>query len=411
MRSATSCLIAFCFVTAPAIADDLRSSVLRNAAIEGGFLPASKTRPPINEALANLGKLAFESKLVSPGQDIACASCHLDRFGSADGLPNAIGMGGAGAGDTRAQSGGRVVPRNTLPFWGRGGIGFDTFFWDGKVSGRGDSLQSQFGPKTPSTDPLIVSVMLPPVEIDEMVGDIGHLTTETVGSAKVLYREITRNLAADPIIAEAARAAFGTSADDLKFVNYAEAIAEFIRFNFAVQDTRFHSFVFDSERLTEDEIAGGLIFYGKGRCSQCHNGPYFSDLDFHAIPSPSSMFGKNGFGVDYGRFNVTNNPEDLAKFRTPPLYNVTKTAPYGHSGAFEHLPDIIIAHSDPLAVLDLQEIDSVRRQGIYQQLRLWVKEPVAESAFTDAEIAQLMSFLGTLEYQSRADVISPNSLD
>ena len=317
MRSATSCLIAFCFVTAPAIADDLRSSVLRNAAIEGGFLPASKTRPPINEALANLGKLAFESKLVSPGQDIACASCHLDRFGSADGLPNAIGMGGAGAGDTRAQSGGRVVPRNTLPFWGRGGIGFDTFFWDGKVSGRGDSLQSQFGPKTPSTDPLIVSVMLPPVEIDEMVGDIGHLTTETVGSAKVLYREITRNLAADPIIAEAARAAFGTSADDLKFVNYAEAIAEFIRFNFAVQDTRFHSFVFDSERLTEDEIAGGLIFYGKGRCSQCHNGPYFSDLDFHAIPSPSSMFGKNGFGVDYGRFNVTNNPEDLAKFRTP----------------------------------------------------------------------------------------------
>ncbi len=244
-----------------------------------------------------------------------------------------------------------------------------------------------------------------------MVGDIGHLTTETVGSAEILYNKVTRNLATDSMIAEAAKAAFDTSADDLDFVNYAEAIAEFIRFNFAVQGTRFHRFVFDNGPLTNDEIAGGLLFYGKGRCSQCHNGPYFSDLDFHAIPSPNSMFGKNGFGVDYGRFNVTNNPEDLAKFRTPPLYNVMTTAPYGHSGAFERLSDIIIAHSDPLAVLDLREMGSVRRQGIYQQLRLWVNEPVAESVFTDTEIAQLISFLSTLEYQSLVDVVSPNSTD
>ncbi|MEM1048203.1 MAG: His-Xaa-Ser system-associated MauG-like protein [Pseudomonadota bacterium] len=411
MKSVTSFFVSFFLITAPAIADDLRSTVLRNAAIEAGFLPSSQTRPPIKRPLADLGKLAFESRLMSIGQDIACSTCHLDRFGSGDGLANAVGIGGAGAGKARAQSGGRVIPRNTLPFWGRGGIGFDTFFWDGKVSGRGKVLRSQFGPDAPSTDPLVISAMLPPVEIDEMVGDIGHLTTETFETAQTLYDEIIRNLASDKTISEAAETAFGVPAKDLEFVNFAEAIAEFLRFNFAVQDTRFHRFVFGDGELNDNEIAGGLIFYGKGRCSQCHNGPYFSDLDFHAIPSPNSMFGKNGFGVDLGRFNVTNNPDELAKFRTPPLYNVTKTAPYGHSGAFEHLSDVIIAHSDPLAVLDMREIGAVQRQGIYQQLRLWAGEPVAESILVDVEIAQLVSFLGTLEYQSRLDIVSPNLAD
>ena len=407
MKSVISAALGVYFICSIAVAGDLRSSVLRKAAIDNGFVPSAATRPETNPKLLDLGQLLFETTQLSLGQDMACSTCHRDSFGSADGLSNAVGIGGIGEGDTRAMSFGRVVPRNTLPFWGVGGIGYDTFFWDGKVSGRGDHLTSQFGPSATSSDPLVVATMLPPVEIDEMLGDVPHLTTETVESAEVIYHELAQQLAVDPRISEASLAAFGISPGDLSFTQIAEAIAEFIRFNFAVQDTRFHEFVFQEGELTEDEKAGGLIFFGKGRCSMCHNGPYFSNFDYHAIPSPSTNFGKNGFGHDYGRFNVTSDPEDLGKFRTPPLYNVSKTAPYGHSGAFENLSDIIVAHSDPLAVLDIQGLSGPQRQDIYQQLRHWVSEPVSQSSLTATEISQLILFLLTLEYEAKREISSP----
>lgn len=389
------------------VADELRTSVLRKAALEAGLVPSQETRPETNPDVALLGRLVFESELLSLGRDMACATCHRDRFGSADGLPNAVGVGGIGAGEARLASGGRIVPRNTLPFWGVGGVGFETFFWDGKVSGRGGNLTSQFGTLAPSDDPLVISAMLPPVEIDEMVGDIDHLATETTASAKVIYDQIVKQLATDPEIQNAAQQAYGKSASDLDFIKFGEAIAEFIRFNFGVRDTKFHKFVFGNAQLTEDEIAGGLVFYGKGRCSMCHNGPFFTDFDFHAIPSPSSHFGKNGFGVDYGRFNVTNDPDDRGRFRTPSLYNVMKTAPYGHSGAYSELSDVILAHSDPLAVLDFGTMPGAKRQDLYQQLRLWLEEPVSQSVITSEEVDQLIAFLSTLEYNPQWEISSP----
>lgn len=388
-------------------AEGLRSSVLRQAAIDAGLVPASDTWPETEPALVDLGKLVFESPLISLGEDMSCATCHRDKFGSADGIPNAVGVGGVGMGNTRAASKGRVVPRNTLPFWGVGGKGYETFFWDGKVNGHGPALVSQFGRLAPSSDPLIVSAMLPSVEIDEMLGDVEGLTNEAVHSAEQIYGVLVDQLSADAKINDAAVAAFNMPADKLSFEDYATSIADFIRFNFAVQDTRFHNFVFEGDHLTDEEISGGLIFYGKGRCAMCHNGPYFSDFDFHAIPSPSSSFGKNGFGVDYGRFNVTNDPNDRGKFRTPPLYNVSKTSPYGHSGAFYEVSDIILAHSDPLAALDFDNIVGPRRQDLYHQMRQWSLEPVSESVLMASEVDALVSFLSTLEYNSKMPVNSP----
>lgn len=343
---------------------------------------------------------------MSPGEDVSCSSCHIDKFGSADGLKNAVGIGGVGQGIERLDSKGRIVPRNTLPFWGRGGIGFNTFFWDGKVSVSSEGLTSQFGQEAPSTDPLVISAMLPPVEVDEMVGDVGHITRETVDAANILYKAAVERLADDKAIASAAKTAFGKEANELEFLNFAEAIAAFIRENFKIKETRFHSFVFSSGAFTDAEVAGGLIFYGKGQCSQCHNGPYFSDLDFHAIPSPNTAFGKNGFGVDYGRFNVTLNPEDLGKFRTPPLYNVVDTSPYGHSGAYRYLEQVILAHSDPLAVLPSSALSTSQRHDLYSQLRAWSQEPVSQSILTKTELSNLISFLNTLNYKSAVEVNS-----
>ena len=136
--------------------------------------------------------------------------------------------------------------------------------------------------------------------------------------------------------------------DSLTLHDVARAIAAFIRFEFRLRDTPLHRFVFGQGKLTPDQLQGGIIFYGKGKCANCHTGPYFSDLRFHAVPLLQLGFGKNGFGVDYGRFNITFEPEDLYKFRTPPLINATETDPYGHAGSLPTLRDVVIAHFDPL---------------------------------------------------------------
>lgn len=391
-----------------AYADAMRDNVLREAAKRAGFVPANQTHVQVDQKLVAVGKLIFQSKKLSLDRETACASCHLDRFGSSDGLPNAVGTQGFGEGMERLSNGGDIIPRNTMPFWGVGGIGYDVFFWDGKVQKTSGAVISQFGDASPSTDPLIVAVHLPPVEIGEMVSDTQAneaLQTESLDTVSSVYERLLEELWKDDQIKTALYAATGKSDGELVFLDVAKAVASFIRDNFKLKSTAFHKFVFNGGQLTDQEIAGGLIFYGKGRCSICHNGPYFSDMQFHAVPFPQVGFGKNGFGVDYGRFNVTLNPDDRYKFRTPPLFNVSKTSPYSHSGSIVELADAIRAHVDPFAVFDPTKLPQIQRAEYYQSFKAWADEPLVGVALDEEDIGNLISFLQTLEYDSANSVV------
>jgi cytochrome c peroxidase len=44
---------------------------------------------------------------------------------------------------------------------------------------------------------------------------------------------------------------------------------------------------------------------------------------------------------ELGRFNVTKNPADLGKFKTPTLRNIALTAPYMHDGSMKTLEEVI----------------------------------------------------------------------
>lgn len=389
--------------TTLALADGLRETVLRDAVRDSGLVPVEELHVDQPTELVEIGKLLFESRLLSLNNDTACASCHLDRFGSTDGLPIAIGTEGEGIGATRIINGGDIVPRNVLPFWGRGGVGFDVFFWDGKVDGAAEHMVSQFGGDLPSRDPLVVAVHLPPAEIGEMVIDrreTEDLQTEDVETAKRLYAKLSERIAMDPVLGPNLASARGVAAKDLKFLDIAEAIASFIRFNFRLKETKLHQFVFGNAELTDSEKEGGLLFYGRGGCSRCHRGPYFTDFEFHAIPFPQLGFGRNGFGVDYGRFNVTLDEADRYRFRTPPLYNVLKTGPYSHSGSVVSLADAIRVHIDPLLYVEPKLMSANDRTEYYERLKIWSTSPLNGVVMDEADIAAIVDFLGTLSYES-----------
>ena len=378
---------------------ELRESLLKQLAISNGLVP-TPSEVPITP-LSAVGEKLFESTLLSLNGDTSCSTCHLDRFGSADGLPIAIGVGGAGEGQARLASGGAFVPRNTLPLWGRGEPDFKLFFWDGKVDGRSGSVISQFLDAPPSEDPLVVAVHLPFVEIREMVVDDPTVETtlkhETVDSAGLIYHELTERVRRNSLGSELA-AAQDINVDRIEFTHIARSVAEFIRTKFQRRETPLQKFVFGDGALTKSQIQGGLIFYGKGRCSLCHSGPHFSDFDFHSIPTPQAGSGKNGFGVDYGRYNVTYDPADLYLFRTPPLANVSETAPYSHSGAIGDLNSMIVAHFDPLRNVDPSAMGVVPRIEFYKRLGVSSSDPALVSILSDAEVQSLVEFLMALSF-------------
>ncbi len=376
--------------------------ILKKAALENGVLPVDGLYHNPDATLVEVGKTFFESERLSLNGNISCKTCHLAEFGSADGIPNAVGVGGIGHGNKRLSGNGKIVPRNTLPLWGRGGLGFSTFFWDGKVDFSKGQRISQFGNKTPSADPLIVTVHLPVVEIREMLFEdstVAEVKKETTESANEIYRRVEDTLRTherDAVrrLAEILK----KEISQIQFLDIARSIAAFIRAEFRIKSTKFHNFIFRGGDLSEDEVQGGLIFYGKGKCSTCHSGPYFADFEFHAIPLPQFGFGKNGFGVDYGRFNVTLKPNDLYKFRTPPLLNVTRTPPYGHSGSAINLDEVIIYHFDPLRLLRIEDMDHLARHEYYKRLAISSQDILHIGYLTEKEVSSLVKFLDTLSF-------------
>jgi cytochrome c peroxidase len=376
--------------------------VLRSQVRAGGFQSAAALYRNNEEHLVPMGKIIFESKGLSLNGNVSCQTCHLIRFGSSDGVPIAAAIGGKGEGPQRLLSGAKLLPRNTLPFWGRGGKGFDIFFWDGRVDFSGSRRLSQFGANPPSADSLVTAAHLPVVQIREMLDEdefVRKHKRESVERAAHVYKAIADNLRrVEPAASRDLSGALGKAVDRLTYTDYARAIAAFIRSEFRIKETKLERFVIGTERLADDEVRGGILFYGKGRCVVCHRGPYFSDFRFHAVGFPQLGFGANGFGVDYGRFNVTFDPHDRYNFRTPPLYNVEKTAPYGHSGSVATLEEAVIAHFDPLRLVKLSDLDGFARHEFYKRLTVTSETANAVGYLSDEEVKQVTGFLKTLSF-------------
>lgn len=383
--------------------DKIYTSLLKQAALKNGFEKSEDINLPFNNKMADIGERLFEDTILSLNGNTSCSSCHVDKFSSTDGLPVAFGIGSEGEGIERIVKNSKIVPRNALPLWGRGGKDFNTFFWDGRISvGEKNEIKSQFHQNPPSDDPLIVAIHLPFVAIREMVADDDYISknfkNESIGSTMGVYDLLIEKLNNDSEYIKELSSVYNIEESEVSFFHVADSIANFIRRKFAIKKTKFEEFLFENIQLTDSEIHGGLIFYGKGKCASCHSGKYFSDFDFHSIPFLQTGFGENGFGDDFGRFNMTDNYEDLYKFRTPPLYNVDKTAPYSHSGSYYDLKEVIRAHYDPLKNFNSSKFSDSERVEFYKRIKHSSIAPEKVVHLDEKELDDLVDFLKLLSF-------------
>jgi cytochrome c peroxidase len=78
------------------------------------------------------------------------------------------------------------------------------------------------------------------------------------------------------------------------------------------------------------------LFESRGRCWICHTGDNLSDELFH---NTGVSFGTPQ--RDEGRYEVTRQPSDRFRFKTPSLRGVALTAPYFHDGSAATLEDVV----------------------------------------------------------------------
>ncbi len=174
-----------------------------------------------------------------------------------------------------------------------------------------------------------------------------------------------------------------------RFDRYAEAV---------ISNSEDADLVFNT-----DERVGLRLFIGKARCIECHNGPLFTNNEFHntGLLPPSGSLPDEGrsrvlqeLASDVfnclGKFSdagpdqcpelvyMRSGIELIGAMRTPSLRNLAGTAPYMHKGQMDSLA-VVLEHYNraPLALIGHSEV-----------------EPLALSK---RELQQLEAFLLTLD--------------
>jgi cytochrome c peroxidase len=113
---------------------------------------------------------------------------------------------------------------------------------------------------------------------------------------------------------------------------------------------------------------------------------------------------------DFGRQGITRDTIDRYKFKTPSLRNVALTGPYGHSGAYSSLRDMVLHHLNPGPMLknytlkkaflpsreDLDKLDGEAMKDPDTISDLLSANELPRVFLSDNEIDDLLDFLHSL---------------
>lgn len=341
---------------------------------------------------AGLGRALFFDARLSGDGSIACATCHQPELAFTDGKPLAQGMG--------------AFTRNTMPL---AGASYSQWFtWDGKADSQWMQAllplenQAEHGTNRMAVAHLVAQVYA--AEYEAIFGPLPPLADGARFPAR-----------AGPFADAAGQAAWQAMAAEDRaaanrvFANVGKALAAYER-TLLPAPSRFDLYVSALEggeagqtHLNKDEVAGLRLFMGKARCTECHNGPLFTNFEFHNTAVPPVA----GLPVDRGRaaaldsltaseFNCQGPYSDAAPeacgglrflkaegetleggFRTPTLRDLALTAPYMHAGQFAALADVLRHYNEGgLELLGHNELSPL--------------------GLNDRELAQLEAFLLTL---------------
>ncbi|MFK7854758.1 MAG: cytochrome-c peroxidase [Granulosicoccus sp.] len=389
--------------------------------------------PEPNLDKAQLGQLLFYDNILSGNRNISCGSCHHHDHAGSDGLSLGIGEGGSGVGLQRVGGIGagkirRRISRNAPSLWNLGAHEIKILFHDGRLS-RSDDYENGFNSPAEERLPegleslLAVQALFPLTSRKEMAGDPEENSVARAAFDRIdhVWPIITARIQQIDGYVQQFVSVFEhiNSAGDITIADIANSLAEFIALEWRSLDSPMDDYLGgDEAALTDAQLQGLSLFYGKANCSACHSGPLFTDQSFHALGLPTFGPGRNRrydpIPRDVGRMAETDRREDAYRFRTPSLRNVALTSPYGHNGAYRTLEGIVRHHLDPAEsrkawtpqqanlpdISWLNKSDFIIQQDGREMQRYNLKLDIETVSLTDDEIGKLVTFLQALTGKS-----------
>jgi cytochrome c peroxidase len=294
---------------------------------------------PVTDRGAALGRALFYDTRLSANHTISCGSCHVQKNSFVD--ANRFSKGFAG----------KRTDRHAMSLVNLRYVLAGRFFWDE----RADTLEA--------------AVLLPIQNKVEMGQDLST---------------VVQTVSKDAQYAELFAAAFGDG--KVTEARIGKALAQFVRAlvsyrsKFDAGLAKAASVRDDFPNFTVQENRGKALFLSN--CAICHMPG--QDANFLMIRATNNGLDEDHRTSDGGVGDITLNPRDLGRFKSPSLRNVEHTAPYMHDGRFDTLEKVIDHYSTgvkPHANLDprMRQLDRARH------LR-----------FTESEKAALVAFLKTL---------------
>lgn len=244
-------------------------------------LPADN---PLTEGKVQLGRKLFFDPILSVDRSLACASCHDPAHGFASAQAQPVGVGG------------KVGKRKAPSILNRAYAG--SLFWDGR-------------------EPTLEAQALRPIDNPVEMG------------AEV--EQIVKRLREEPEYRKRFEQVFQ---DGVSAANLARSLAAFER-TLLSGNSRADQFKYGKvAALNERERHGLWLFESRAGCWRCHSGRNFSDEKYH---NTGVSWGKG----DLGRFEVTQQPTDRGRFKTPSLRGVAEHPPFMHDGSLATLQEVV----------------------------------------------------------------------
>lgn len=347
-------------------------------------------RNPLTAAKVALGKLLYHETGIAtvPKREegrytYSCASCHHADGGFQACLPQGISEGGVGFGlhgegrypnPNYAVSDLDVQPIRTPSVLN---IAYQTnILWNGQFGGThlNEGTEASWNTGTP-----------------KQWNHLGYEGTEIQAIAGLIVHrlDMPESLYMDTEYKNLYESAFGNVGDDTLMSNVYTglAIAAYERTILATEAPFQQWLNGDKNALSEKEKKGAILFFTKGECYKCHNGPALSSMDFYALGMPNLESSTPGVYLtatdevaNRGRGGFTNNPADDYKFKVPQLYNLIQSRFYGHGATYRTVEEVIRYKN--VAEAENQQVPATQLAEEFHPLNL-----------TDKEIENIATFI------------------
>lgn len=352
-------------------------------------------------ASAALGEKIFSDPSMSASGRQSCATCHDPAHAHGPGNDLAVQLGGADGGvpGFRTAPSLRYLTRNPAFFFDKDGTPTGGFNRDG----RAQTLAAQ------AERPLLAPHEMANLDKDALLARLKK-------SAYAQQFQATFGAA----IFDNAEQAFGRAAFALQQYQNEEPA-------FRPYDSKYDQFLAGKLKLADAELRGLALFNNplKGNCAACHpsargadgGAPLFTDFSFDNLGVPRNpRIPANGEPAyfDLGlcgpdRLDLAARSDLCGAFKVPTLRNVATRKVFFHNGAFSNLTDVLRfyvrrdTHPEewyPLgangAVDKFNDLPPPYRAYVNVTEVPYNRKPGMEAALSDSEIADVVSFLGTL---------------